>query len=68
LEGHHFDADLHFMFAEQLLRFVRSIEWFAIGIVAWPRVIPADDEMRAAVIFSNDRVPDRFPWSTHPHG
>ena len=49
------------MFVEELLRFVRSIEWLAIGIVAWARVIAADDEMRAAMIFSNDRVPERFP-------
>src|ERR1043166_1387552 len=26
------------------------------------------NEMRAAMIFPNDRVPDRFARSTHPHG
>src|SRR5690242_7673653 len=63
LERNHFDADLLLMGAEQFLRFIRSVEWLTIGIVAWPRVIATDNEVRAAVIFSNDGVPDRFPRS-----
>src|SRR4030095_3809541 len=34
LEGHHLDTDLRFMFAEQLLRLVRPVEWLALGLNA----------------------------------
>ena len=45
VERHHGDADLRFMLLEQLLRFVRTVERLAVGILARSGVIAADDEV-----------------------
>src|SRR5262249_35784955 len=53
---------------EQLLRFVRSVKRFAIGILARAGVVAADNEVSASVVFADERVPDGFAWAAHAHG
>ena len=64
---HHGHANISFVLLEQLLCFVRPIEWLAVGIIAWPGVVAADDQVRAAMVFTDQSVPDRFARSAHPH-
>ena len=68
LEGHNRDADVGFVFLEKLLRFVGAIEWLAVGVVARAGVVATDDEMGAAVVFADERVPDGFARAAHTHG
>ncbi len=56
------------MFLEDFLGFIRAVEGLAVGIFTGPGVIAPDNEVAATVIFSNERVPDSFAWSTHTHG
>ena len=68
LERHLGDADLRFVFGEELLCFVGSVEGFAVGILARAGVVAPDDEVGAAVVLANEGVPDGFARSTHAHG
>ena len=40
-------------FLNSLLRVIRTVERFAVGVFARTRVIAAHDEVRATVVFSN---------------
>ena len=55
------------MLFAQGLRVVWAVEIFAFGIPARTGVISTDNQMRAAVILANDRVPERLSRSTHAH-
>ena len=68
LERHQGDADFLFVFREELLGFVRSVERLAVGILARTGMVAADDEVGAAVVFANERVPDGFARAAHAHG
>ena len=56
------------MFPEQFLSIVGPIERVAVLVVARARVVAADDEVGAAVVLADDRVPDRLPRPAHAHG
>src|SRR5688500_4748579 len=63
LEHERGDAELAgFELLEQLLRFVGPVVRTDSG------VIPANDEVRTAVVLAADRVPDRLPRSRVAHG
>ena len=66
-EWHHGDADLRFEPTQQVLGRIGSIERPAVAVVSRAGVIPTDDQVGASEIPPNDRVPDRFPRSRHPH-
>jgi len=68
VERHHGHADIGFVLFENFLRFVRTIERLAVRILAGAGVIAADDEVGAAVVFPDERVPDGLAWSAHAHG
>ena len=68
VELHHADANVRFVLLEQLLRFVGSVKLFAIGVIARSGVITSYDEMRAAVILTDQRMPDGLAGSSHAHG
>ena len=68
LEVDHLHAELFFVLLHELLSVVRAVERLAGLVLAGAGVIAANDEMRAAVILANDRVPDGFAWAAHPHG
>ena len=65
---HHADAKLLLMSAQEILRGIGLVERPACDIGLWTRVIGTDDEMRAAVVLPDDRVPEGFPRSGHPRG
>ncbi len=67
LEGDHLDPDLLLMLSEQLLSVVRPVEGLVGGIRAGPGVIAADDEVGAAVVLADDRVPQRLARPAHAH-
>ena len=54
--------------AQQLLGVVRTVERRARRVAARSGVVAADDEMRAAVVLADDRVPHRLARAAHPHG
>ena len=55
-------------FCEELLGLVRAVERFAVGVLARAGVVAADDEVGAAVVFADERVPDGFARAAHAHG
>ena len=55
------------MLLHELLRVVRAVERLAVAVVAGTRVVTADDEMRAAVVLADDRVPDGLARTAHAH-
>ncbi len=67
LERHHRDVELFRVFHHDLLRVVRPVERLASRVVAGARVIAADDEVRAAVVLADDRVPQRLARPGHAH-
>src|ERR1700686_4591717 len=67
-EGHHGHADVGLVLLENLLRLVGTVEGLAVGVFARAGVIAAHNEMSAAVVLANQRMPDRFPRSAHSHG
>ena len=66
-EGHHGDADFGFVLLESFLRLVGAVERLAVGILAGTGMVAADDEVGAAVILADERVPDRFARAAHAH-
>ena len=67
LEVDHLHAQLFFVLLQQLLGIVRSVERLAARVLAGAGVIAADDQVRAAVVLADDRVPDRLARPAHPH-
>src|SRR2546426_152852 len=68
VELHHADANVSFVSLEQLLGFVGSVERFAVRVIARAGVITSYDEMRAAVVLADQRMPDSLARSSHAHG
>ena len=68
LEGHDFDAEFLPVFLHGELGVVGSVEIFALGVFAGASVIAADDEVRRAMIFADNGVPDCFSRPAHSHG
>ena len=67
LERHHGDAEFFLVLAQQVLGVIRTVERLPMRIAAGTGVVTPHDEMGAPVVFSDDRVPDRFTRSAHPH-
>ena len=67
LEVDHLHAELFLVLLHELLGIVRAVERLAALVLAGAGVIAADDEVRAAVVLADDRVPDRFARPAHPH-
>ena len=55
-------------FLKNLLRLVGAIERLAVGIFAGTGVIAAHDEVRAAMVLADDRMPNGLARSAHAHG
>ncbi len=66
-ERDHRDPQLRRQFTQQLLRGVRRIDRGAVAVGAGTGMIAADDEVGAAVVLADDRVPDGLARSGHPH-
>ena len=56
-----------FVFLEQLLRVVWTIERLAIRVITWPSVIATHDEMSHSVVLADKRMPDGLTRSAHTH-
>ena len=67
LEVDHLHAELFLVLLHQLLGIVRTVERLAGRVLAGAGVVAADDEVRAAVVAADDRVPDRLARPAHPH-
>ena len=67
LERHHLYAQLFLMLLKKFLSVVRFVERFAAGVATRACMVAADDQMRAAEVLANNRVPDRLPRPAHPH-
>ena len=55
------------MLLHELLRVVRAVERLAVAVVAGTGVVAADDEVRAAVVLADDRVPHGLARAAHAH-
>ncbi len=66
-ERDHADPDLAGVRGDERLRGVRVVEWAPGCVVAGSGVVAADDEVRAAVVLPDDRVPERFARPRHAH-
>ena len=60
VKGNHRDADVRLVFLEKFLRLIRTIEGFAVSVLARTGVIASDNEVRAAMVLADQAVPDRF--------
>ena len=67
LNGTMADVELFLVLLHELLRVVRAVERLAVAVVAGAGVIAADDEVRAAVVLADDRVPHGFARAAHAH-
>ena len=67
LEGDDFDAEFLPVFLHCVLRVVWAIEIFSGAVFAGSGVVAAHDEVRSAVVFTDDGVPDCFSRATHAH-
>ena len=56
------------MLREQLLGGVGAVERLARAVVAGAGMVAADDQVGAAVVLADDRVPDRLARAGHAHG
>ena len=54
-------------FCEQLLGVVGAVERLALRVVAGAGMVAADDEVGAAVVLADERVPDRLARAAHAH-
>ena len=67
LERHHRDVELGLELLHEPLRVVRTIERLAVASRPGASVIAANDEVRAAIVLADDRVPDGLARSAHSH-
>ena len=65
LERHHGDAELFLVLLQELLGVVRTVKRRAARIAPRAGVVAADDQVRAAVVLTDDRVPHRLR-AVHP--
>ena len=63
----HFDADLFLMLAHQILGIIGAIEVFACRVLTRSGVVATDDEMGAAVVLADKRVPNGLARPGHAH-
>ena len=63
----HFDAHFRLVFAEQVLGVVGAVKIFAGRVCAGSRVVAANDEMGASVVFADEPVPNRLAGARHAH-
>ena len=68
LEGDHFDAQFLPVFLDGVLCVVGAVEVFACAVFARAGVVAPYDEVRRAVVFADDGVPDCFARAAHAHG
>ena len=61
-------ADLVRVVLRHRLRVVRPVERHPVRVRAGPRVVPSDDQVRGAVVASDERVPDRLARPCEAHG
>ena len=67
-ERHHRDVELVLVLREQLLGGVGAVEGLAGAVVAGAGMVAADDQVGAAVVLADDRVPERLARAGHAHG
>ena len=67
VERNHGDADVGLVFLENLLRLVRTVERLTVGVFARTGMIATHDEVRAAMVLADDRVPNSLARSAHAH-
>jgi len=68
LERNDFDAEFLAVCFNGVLSIIGAVKILASAVFAGPSVVAADDEVRGAVVFADDGVPDCFSGSTHAHG
>lgn len=52
----------------EFLSVVGTVEVFSLRVLSGSSVITTDDEVSRTEVLSDDRVPNSFPGSSHPHG
>ena len=67
LERHHRDVEFLLMLLHEVLCVVRAVERLAVAVLAGTGVVAPDDEVRAAVVLADDRVPERLARAAHAH-
>ena len=67
-KGDRLDADLIGIFSDKFLGVIGAIKGFALGIVAGARMVTPDNQMIAAIVAPDNRVPECFARSPHAHG
>lgn len=55
------------VFCHQVLCIVRAVKVLPIRVLARPRMVAPDDEVRRAEVLADDRVPDRLTGARHAH-
>ena len=66
-EIHHFETDLVLMAAKEVLRIIGAIKILTLAVFSRPGMIPPNDKMATAVVFSNKRMPNCFTRACHTH-
>ena len=64
---HDRNVELVRIFLQELLRLIRTVKRLAIAVRSGARMVTANDEVRATVVFSNERMPERFTRAGHAH-
>ena len=67
LKVDHFDAHLFLMLAKQILRIIGPVKILTLRVRTGARMIATHDEMRAAVVFADQTVPNRLARASHAH-
>ena len=68
LEGDDFDTQFLSVLLDCVLCVVGAVEVFSGAVFAGPGVVTANDEVRGAVVFADNGVPDCFSGAAHTHG
>ena len=67
LEVHHFDSDFVLVGAEEVLGVIGAVEVLACGVFTGASVVATHDEVCAAVVGTDQAMPDRFTRACHAH-
>ena len=67
VERNHGDPNLGLVLLEQILGFIGTIKGFTVTVFAGTGVVSPHDEVRAAMILTDECVPNGFPRPAHPH-
>ena len=68
LELDDLDAQFVLVLLDGVLGVVGAVEVDALGVLAGPGVVAADDEVGGPVVLPDDGVPDGLAGTAHPHG